>query len=237
MEVLEAMKSRDNKETTSSCRFPSDLAAYSDRFKRFQEVDGINVLEIGVQGGGGIWCWRKFFPKAHNIVGIDVDDATKQHENASQNVFVCIGDQSDAGFLQRVHDAYGPFDIIIDDGGHHMHQHRASFDKLFPLLRDDGLYCIEDLHTSYWPAYGGGVDAPTSTINFFRGLVDALNYRAVRDPSMADHERVSSEGYPDCLSHNERHLTSISFYESLIICHKKTKPAMSIFPSRSTSFM
>ena len=47
-----------------------------------------------------------------------------------------------------------PVDIIIDDGGHYMHQQQISFGFLFAYMRSGGLYFIEDLHTSYWPYNG-----------------------------------------------------------------------------------
>ncbi len=43
----------------------------------------------------------------------------------------------------------GPIDILIDDGGHEMHQQITSFNYLFPHMRVGGLYFLEDLETSY----------------------------------------------------------------------------------------
>ena len=33
-----------------------------------------------------------------------------------------------------------------------------SFEYLYPKLKIGGLYVIEDLHTSYWPKFGGGLN-------------------------------------------------------------------------------
>ena len=69
---------------------------------------------------------------------------------------VHAGDQADRALLRRLADDYGPFDVVIDDGGHTAAQQVASFEALFPGLRPRGAYVVEDTHTSYWPAFGGG---------------------------------------------------------------------------------
>jgi len=64
-------------------------------------------------------------------------------------VSVHIGDQADREFMEGL----GQFDIVIDDGGHKMSQHRISFDVLFPKMPKGSLYIIEDLHTCYMDEY------------------------------------------------------------------------------------
>ena len=86
-----------------------------------------------------------------------------------------IGDQSDPGFLTRIGQTHGPFDLIVDDGGHQMHQQTTSFRHLWPRLNDRGLYIVEDTHTSYWPGFGGGLRQPTSFIEFAKDLIDRMH--------------------------------------------------------------
>ena len=73
------------------------------------------VLEIGVCAGGSLWMWREYFPTSE-ITGIDIDPMCTQFEGEGVNV--CIGDQTDSEFLREVGTKYGPFDVVIDDGGH-----------------------------------------------------------------------------------------------------------------------
>ena len=48
----------------------------------------------------------------------------------------------------------GPFDVVIDDGGHTTGQQIQSFLHLyFSAMKTDGIYIVEDLHTNYWPEY------------------------------------------------------------------------------------
>ena len=123
---------------------------YDKHFRAIRERK-LNILEIGVQYGGSVEMWAKYFPYAH-ITGVDIDPMCKIHAGA--RVSIKIGDQSDRAFLSQ----FKNYDIIIDDGGHTMSQQQISFEVLFPLLNPGGIYVIEDLHTSYWPEFRGEQD-------------------------------------------------------------------------------
>ena len=45
--------------------------------------------------------------------------------------------------------------VIIDDGGHTNSQIGHSFDVLWPLVRNGGVYVIEDLQVGRFKSYGG----------------------------------------------------------------------------------
>ena len=93
--------------------------------------------------------WQRYFGPDAVIVGVDIDDAAVR---ADQGRFVVeLGDQADPEFLRGLHETYGPFDVVIDDGGHTMQQQIVTAETLFPLIKDDGLLIVEDTHTSYWP--------------------------------------------------------------------------------------
>lgn len=136
------------------------------------------VLEIGVGGyeslrpGGSLQVWRDYFARSR-IVGFDVND--KEVDLGSRVHFV-RGDQSDTADLDRALDVLGgPPDIVIDDGSHLAGHAVASFDHLFPRMPTGSLYAIEDLHTSYWSDYGGGVPAPDdSAVGLVRSLIDGV---------------------------------------------------------------
>ena len=61
-------------------------------------------------------------------------------------VHIEIGSQTDVEFLHNLCERYGPFDIIIDDGGHKASQMMISLRTLFPCVIDAGYYVIEDTH-------------------------------------------------------------------------------------------
>src|SRR5882757_9979464 len=65
------------------------------------------------------------------------------------------GSQVDKEFLRNVIKKIGNPDIIIDDGSHVNEHMIDTFKILFPLLKDGGVYVVEDTQTSYWPEFGG----------------------------------------------------------------------------------
>ena len=133
----------------------------------------ISFLEIGIWKGGSIKMWQDYFGAESRLTFLDIDPACKAFE--VPGLTVEIADQSDGIFLQDVATKHGPFDIIIDDGGHKMHQQIASFNALWPRLSDGGLYVVEDTHTSYWPGFGGGFRAQKSFVEFSKDLIDRMH--------------------------------------------------------------
>ena len=64
-----------------------------------------------------------------------------------KGIHILTGSQMDEQLLLRVCRDYGPFDIVIDDGGHTSEMIMRSFNVLFGCMHDEGVYAIEDLHT------------------------------------------------------------------------------------------
>ena len=170
------------------------------------------LLEIGVSKGGSLWMWKEFFPGAH-IHGIDIDPDCAQW--AGDGVEVWIGSQDDRDFLRGVAEKAGPFDVVIDDGGHLMKQQISSFEVLFPAVRDGGIYVIEDLGTSYWPRFGGKLGKRNTCIEYLKGMVDVMNRCHLRH-EWAKRGRIRSA--PDEL---EASLSSVHFYNSMCFLYKR----------------
>jgi hypothetical protein len=70
------------------------------------------------------------------------------------------GDQRDAVLLSRISAQRGPFDIIVDDGGHSMAMQITSLRTLIPSLVPGGAYVLEDLQTSLWDRESFMTDGP-----------------------------------------------------------------------------
>ena len=124
--------------------------------------------------------WRRYFGPQAVIFGIDISpDCAVFNGRAGQ---VRIGSQDDAGFLADVVAEMGGVDVVLDDGSHQMPHIRASLQTLFPLLSDGGLYMIEDLHTAYGPAYGGGYAAEGNFFAEVRAMIDDMHHWYHRKP-------------------------------------------------------
>ena len=177
----------------------------------------LTILEIGIggygdprAGGNSLKTWKAYFPNSR-IFGIDICDKTFHDE---PRIKTFQGSQADEAFLKRVIDEIGAPDIIIDDGSHLSHHVIATFKILFPLLAPRGIYAVEDLQTSYWEHFAGedwagskDLNAPHTSMNFFKVLVDGLNF----DEFMIE---GFSPGYFD------RHIISMHFYHNLLFIYK-----------------
>ena len=173
----------------------------------------IHLLEIGIggyhhpdQGGQSLRMWKRFFPRA-TIFGLDLHDKTALAEN---RIRIFTGSQDDPDVLARIVDAMGHIDVIIDDGSHRSPHVIASFEFLFPHLRDGGIYAVEDTQTSYWPEYGGSSDdrnTPRTTMGYFKALADGLNHDEIRDPLYQ----------PPTFA---QHILALHFYHNLIFLEK-----------------
>jgi cephalosporin hydroxylase len=148
------------------------LPAYHRHLAKFQGQP-LTMLEVGVYGGGSLQMWRHFLGPQATIVGVDVLDGCKQHE--ADGIHVRIGDQGDPDFLVALDDEFGPFTIVVDDGGHHMHQQLTTFETLFPRLAAGGVYACEDTSTSYSSEFGGGRGNPGTFIEAMKAKVDELH--------------------------------------------------------------
>lgn len=165
----------------------------------------VKMLEIGVFKGGSLGLWRKFFGDKATIFGIDInpDCAAFDGEYAS----VRIGSQDDPDFLRKVVEEMGGVDVVLDDGSHLPNHQRASFDILFPLLSEGGLYMIEDMCTAYWPPYDGGPKVPGTAVEFLKDKVD----------EMQKHYFTPGVNTPEAMTDIE----SIQFFDSLAAVRKR----------------
>lgn len=145
---------------------------YDRHFARFRGTD-VHVLEFGVFQGGSLDMWKHYFGPRCKIYGVDINPACKALETDDVRIFT--GDQEDRTFLKSLATQIPRVDILIDDGGHTMRQQIATFEELFGHVADDGVYLCEDLHTSYWPHWGGGYRKRGSFIEYAKGLIDSLH--------------------------------------------------------------
>lgn len=156
----------------------SEIHNYCEKYEKwlpFNRLEPITLLEIGVLHGQSLLSWREYFPNA-KIVGIDIDPDCKKSENIDQNIFVEIGSQDDISFLDSVCRKYGNFDLILDDGSHVNEHVIKSFQFLIDFVKSEGVYVVEDSTTSYWPDWGGGFRQKGTSIEFFKDLVDDVNF-------------------------------------------------------------
>lgn len=168
-------------------------------------MDQNKILEIGFggyhypeRGGAGLHMWAEYFPDS-TVVSIDIHDKNFIYGDRK---FFRKGSQTDPAFLFTLHQEFGVFNIIIDDGSHVSPNTIRSFEILWPSLQPGGWYIIEDLEASYWDneEFLGGLHNPGSTVNFVKDLVDTINHK---------HSGVAGVG-----------IKSIHFFEKIVFIQK-----------------
>jgi hypothetical protein len=177
---------------------------YHNHFRRFRGQP-VSILEIGVYHGGSLQMWKSYFGSNAKIYGVDIDPRCKDLEEDQIKIF--IGNQSNRDFLKKLREEIGHIDIVIDDGGHRMIEQRITFEELFPFIGEDGIYLVEDLHTSYWRQFGGGYKKKGSFIEYAKGFIDSINAWHSRDFRLA----------PNVLT---KSATGLHFYDSVLVIEK-----------------
>ena len=155
---------------------------YHRHFKSFRDKP-VTIVEFGVSHGGSLQMWKHYFGPRARIIGVDIDPRCAAL--AEPQVRIRIGDQEDRSFLRSLADEVGPIDILIEDGGHTMGQQIATFEELWPNIVEGGVFVIEDLHTSYWPNYGGGLRRDGTFIEYAKKLIDQQHAWHSREDGLA----------------------------------------------------
>jgi len=205
------------------------LQIYEDRLGPLRDRP-IRMLEIGVFRGGSLEMWKGWLHADSVIVGLDIDPGCRQYEQADRGMHVRIGDQSDAEFLAQVVEEFGPFDVILDDGGHTTTQMITSFNHLFRGgLVEGGQYLVEDTHTNWWPGY---VDSKMTFIEFAKALAELLHAPYFDAWSIDPYTYTEGEGRRTMnMSWIEAWLHSVTFYDS-IVCFEKRRRTLPVHELR-----
>lgn len=106
----------------------------------------VNVLEIGVGGGGSLAMWRQYFGPKSRIVGVDINEKCRAY--TSDGVEILVGDQGDRAFWKKTRESLPPIDILIDDGSHWPAHQIATLEEMLPHMAHGGVYLGEDIYGS-----------------------------------------------------------------------------------------
>ena len=199
-----------NHKLNTSDKWENYLEIYDDTFQKFIGKSP-NTLEIGVQNGGGLQIFSKYFINA-NVYGIDIDPKVCEQKLGKNITTYCFS----ATDVKRVEENFKniQFDVIVDDGSHISSEVIAAFQIFFSKLKPGGVYLIEDLHTSYWDSHQGGYLKENASIEFLKKFVDLLNFYHIKD-----------ENFLKKISEKDRYvfewLESITFYDSVAVIKKR----------------
>ena len=207
----------------------SHAHGYTEKYQRylpFDRDDRIQILEIGVFEGESLLMWSEWFRIAQ-IVGIDIHQNCTKYADPEKRIAVEIGNQTSEPFIRSVIDRYGSFNLVIDDGSHINSEQIRTFEILFPLLEKGAMYVIEDTHTSYWSSYGGGIKKNGSCIEYFKNIIDEVNFYGemltINEAKHNSHYRRDDWMLKQFADRNmiSKDIYSINFMNSLIFIQKR----------------
>lgn len=197
------------------------LEEYDRWFAEFADRP-ISMLEIGVQNGGSLDVWSRYFSNAEAIIGCDINEDCAKLSYSDPRITLIVGDACAPAIRNRILARSSHFDIVIDDGSHLSSDIVRAFCLYFPAIRDGGMFVAEDLHCSYWDHFEGGLYDPNSSIGFFKLLADVVNHEHWGVPkSRKDILRKIFEKYGCELPEETLSLVrSIEFVNSMCVVRK-----------------
>lgn len=175
------------------------LDVYERHLAKFVGAD-VQVLEIGIYGGGGLEMWREYFGSRCQIYGVDIAEACMAYEG--DRIAITIGDQADPDFWTEFL-RNRQVDVVIDDGGHEVDQQVTTLEAVLPRLSPGGVYICEDI---------GGVRNP------FHGYLDGLsrNLDAWNAPNSLEPRTIPTEF--------QRMIASIHRYPYIVVIERSANP-------------
>jgi len=164
------------------------------------------MLEIGVQSGGSTRVWKRYFRSTLEYIGLDIEPRCRKFQSLKEGIRIITGSQLNTSLLSEICNKYGPFDFIVDDGGHSTEMILASLGTLWTCLKNDGVYVIEDLHTMNM---GGSF-----LLKDGKSVIQEIaEWMRIRSPDIGNPDNKEFRNHPS------RHLKKLMFYDSIIFLH------------------
>ncbi len=126
---------------------------YEKKLEKYKEKK-IKILEIGSYAGASAAAFSKYLPNS-KIFCFDINISNFKYK--SKNIHVYGVDINNKKKIQKILSSiflqhnFTEFDLIIDDGSHNLSDLLVSFKLFFKILKNGGLFVIEDLkHPNYY---------------------------------------------------------------------------------------
>ena len=137
-----------------------------DRFFSQNEFCPLSILEIGVFKGVSTKIFSRSFPAA-KIVAVD-KNLPDIDFSQFPNVTYLQADQANQNEFHAIINAHFPdgIDLVIEDASHIGTLSRATFQAVFPFVKTNGIYIVEDWGTGYWDTWVDGGRFQEYPLNF-----------------------------------------------------------------------
>ena len=151
LELYETMKNQythDQGFTDKGLPYHTYIEFYEKCFSPFRNKP-VSLLEIGVNHGGSLEMWKKYFSQ-YTLMGVDLaenpikDKPYIESLTTDPNITLKFGRSStDPAVAKEVKN--GTFDFIIDDGSHEYDVQVETFKVWAKKVKKGGVYFIEDI--------------------------------------------------------------------------------------------
>lgn len=187
----------------------------------------VAFVEVGVQNGGSLELWARYLPLATVLVGCDIDPKCGGLVFDDPRISVVVGDANTDAAYRSIRARAPTYDIFIDDGSHTSRDIVLGFCNFFRHVKPGGVYIVEDLHCSYMPQWGGGIDRGDTSMEFMKVLADFVNLpywqrdrapASLLDPFFPEGTRPDLAAFRDILS--------VGFYDSMCVVEKRAEGAV-----------
>jgi len=193
-----------------------------EKYLTYDRNDELNILELGVHQGASLNTWAEYYPNS-KVTGVDILESCRVY--STPQIKIEIGSQNDPTFLNDLIKKNPEFDIILDDGSHLQSDMIFSFETLFGSVKKGGVYIIEDTCCSYWQEFGGGYKKDGSSIEYFKNLIDEVNFLGItlknHRPPTARREDLLKREVAARRVKIRTDIESIIFLNSIIIIKKE----------------
>ena len=147
-----------------------------------------------VQCCGRLTSRKQWYGESLYYVGVDLNPGCVRSRSESERIYVEIGSQTNTSFLHSICEKHGPFDIVIDDGGHTTPTINIAIQSIFPhdfCMKQNSIYVIEDMHTMH---YSGHVRHPASLYEIVGEAFWSLHHAYVKRANRYDGAKVGGGG-------------------------------------------
>jgi len=200
--------------TEPTIKLTNYFLIYSELFRHLIGSSS-TFIEVGVLNGGSLFMWRKWLGDHARIIGIDLNpEALKWQEHGFE---IFIGDQGDPLFWESTLGKIGPFDVLLDDGGHQSFQQIVTLNAALQFSKKDCLVVVEDTCSSFMKDFSSHREQ--SFLEYSKAATDNLtakdcNFFPGQFPEFKNTESL------DLFSK----VHSIQFFSNIVAFHIKEAP-------------
>jgi hypothetical protein len=201
-----------------SVKITSYFPIYAQLFSHLRGTKCV-LIEVGILDGGSLFMWRDWLGDQARIIGVDLNpEATKWRDSGFE---IFIGDQGDPAFWKSVLAEIGPFDALIDDGGHQSFQQIVTATEALRAANHACLIVVEDTSSSFMADFES--HGKHSFLQFAKAATDLLVGRLF---SMYPNRFPVS--YNESSVEEFKHVFSVQFFPGLVAL--QVDPARCVAP-------